>query len=80
MEAMLLGSCLFFCKMGPVVPASPAPQGLQPGLRGIGLRLAILCRTALALMLQSPHRSCSSSHPPSVSTEVLCEQHLDSSA
>lgn len=30
-EAMLLSSCLFFCKMGPVVPAASAPQGLQPG-------------------------------------------------
>lgn len=77
---MFLGSCLFFCKMGPIIPAFPAPQGLQPGLRGIGLRLAILCRIALAPMLQSLTWSCSSSHLPSVSSEILCEQHLDSFA
>lgn len=52
MEAMLLGSCLFFCKMGPVVPASPAPQGLQPGFER---NRAQACKSVLAPMLQSPH-------------------------
>lgn len=45
---------LLFVLLGPAVPASPTPRCCSQGLRAIGLRLTVLCRTVLALVLQPP--------------------------
>lgn len=44
------GSYLFFCKMGPASLPPPHPGTCSQDLRGVGLRLAVLCRTVLALV------------------------------